>query len=56
MSMPTTPMTANPYKSDVIQSSSHAHLTPEQIARAVARHQREHPNKTRQPMKTAPRG
>lgn len=56
MSMPSTPTTGNPYKSDVLRSTEHAHLTAEQIARAVARHQREHPNKVNQPVKTAPRG
>jgi hypothetical protein len=35
-----------PVVSDVLQSDHHAHFTNEQIAKAVARHQREHPNQT----------
>ena len=52
MSVQNSSTTTNPYKSDVLHSTGHAHLTPEQIARAVERHQRQHPDKTRQPMKT----
>ena len=53
MRNPTT--TGNPYKSDVLRSKEHVQLTPEEIAKAVQRHNREHPNKVRQPAKTAPR-
>ena len=53
MSNPTTP--DNPYKSDVLRSKEHSELSPEAIAKAVQRHNREHPKKVQQPMKTAPR-
>ena len=51
-----TPTTNNPSKSDVLQSHEHLQLTPEQIAKAQARHQREHPGKGQPPAKKAQRG
>ena len=36
--MPTNPVSSN----DVIQSHEHAKLSPEEIAKAVARHNRQH--------------
>ena len=54
MSNPTTP--DNPYKSDVLHAKEHTQLTAEEIAKAVQRHNREHPKKVQQPAKTAPRG
>lgn len=45
---------------DVLQSDHHSRLTTEDIAKAVARHNREHPNKplgrAARPQKTTPRG
>jgi hypothetical protein len=38
-----TPATANPVKSDVLQSDHHSHFSSEEIAKAIARHNREHP-------------
>lgn len=38
----TTPPKPDPIKNDVLHSDQHSHLTPEEIARAVARHNREH--------------
>ncbi|HEX3986744.1 MAG TPA: hypothetical protein VHX13_09070 [Acidobacteriaceae bacterium] len=42
---------------DVLQSDHHAHFTIAEIAKAVARHKREHPNPViaGQPQKTRPR-
>lgn len=54
MSNPTTP--GNPYKSDVLRAKEHSQMSPEQIAKAVQRHNREHPKQAQQPVKTAPRG
>lgn len=57
MQIPTnTPTSNNPYKSDVLHSTEHSQLTPEEVAKALRRHQREHPSKATQPAKTAPRG
>lgn len=55
-----TPATANPVKTDVLQSDHHSHFSPEEIAKAVARHNREHPNqlavnRAPKPQKTTPR-
>jgi len=55
-----TPSAANhttPVSSDVLQSDHHSHFTTEDIAKAVARHQREHPKQHSQarPQKTTPR-
>lgn len=57
---PTTPATnhATPVPADVLQSDHHSHFTTQDIAKAVARHQREHPNQTPRnsnPQKTTPR-
>jgi len=43
---------------DVLQSDHHSHFTTQEIAKAVARHQREHPAQTPRnlkPQKTTPR-
>jgi len=56
MPIPATTPATNPSKSDVLHSTEQAHLTAEEIAKAVARHQREHPHQVRQAAKTAPRG
>jgi hypothetical protein len=42
---------------DVLQSDHHSHFSPEDIAKAVARHQREHPVQPRanRSRKTTPR-
>ena len=42
---------------DVLQSDHHSHFTTQEIAKAVERHKREHPNEgiTRKPQKTTPR-
>lgn len=48
----------NPYASDVLHAPTHSKLSTAEIAKAVARHKREHPSKGRdktQPQKTAPR-
>ena len=37
--------TAAPVKTDVLQAGPHAMLTSEEIAKAIARHKREHPQK-----------
>lgn len=37
-----TPAKPDPIKSDVLHSEQHSHLSAEEIARAVARHNREH--------------
>jgi hypothetical protein len=41
---------------DVLQSDHHTHFTTDQIAKAVARHKREHPNEViaRKPRKATP--
>lgn len=50
---------ATPTTSDVLHSEGHSRLTVEDIAKAVARHQREHPNQAAnrpaKPPKTTPR-
>jgi hypothetical protein len=56
----TIPAAANsPVPNDVLHSESHSRLTPEEIAKAVARHKREHPNqasgKPAKQQKTTPR-
>lgn len=38
------PEEPNPYKSDVLHSDEHSRLSAEEIAKAVARHKREHAN------------
>lgn len=43
-----TPAKPDPIKSDVLHSEQHSHLSAEEVARAVARHNREHPNKSGQ--------
>jgi len=55
----TIPATTNsPVPSDVLHSEGHSRLSPEQIAKALARHNREHPNrapnKATKPQKTTP--
>jgi hypothetical protein len=60
MTQPSTTSTTTPapVPSDVLQSDHHAHFTTEEIAKAVARHQREHQNqtpRTLKPQKTTPR-
>lgn len=42
-----TPEKSNPVASDVLHSESHSRLTPEEIAKAVRHHQREHPGTTK---------
>ncbi|HUB19894.1 MAG TPA: hypothetical protein VL990_14730 [Acidobacteriaceae bacterium] len=52
------PKTTPPVVNDVLQSDHHSHFTPEDIAKAVARHQREHPAqapRNLKPQKTTPR-
>jgi len=48
-----------PGSDDVLQSDHHSRLTTQDIAKAVARHQREHPTKgtagAAKPQKTTPR-
>jgi hypothetical protein len=53
----TTTNQTTPVTSDVLQSDHHSHFTAQDIAKAVARHQREHPSQARtsQPQKTTPR-
>lgn len=51
----------NPFKpNDVLHSDNHSRLTPEEIAKAMARHQREHPtagaHNAKRMQKTTPRG
>ena len=48
----------DPIKSDVLHSETHSRLTAEEVARAVARHNREHPKAaaSKRPRKTTPRG
>jgi hypothetical protein len=60
MNQPGTPAqpTTSPVVPDVLQSDHHAHFTTQEIAKAVARHQREHPAQTPRnlkPQKTTPR-
>lgn len=43
--------TANSFGNDVLHAENHTTLSPEEVAKAVARHQREHPN--RKPVNTA---
>ena len=54
-----TPAKPDPVKSDVLQSDHHSHFSVEDIAKAVARHNREHPNQMvnrgPKPQKTTPR-
>ncbi|HEX4039406.1 MAG TPA: hypothetical protein VHX37_15210 [Acidobacteriaceae bacterium] len=52
---PSIPANATP--GDVLQSDHHSHFTTQQIAKAVARHKREHPSQTPppSPQKTTPR-
>lgn len=54
---PSTTNHATPVNSDVLQSDHHSHFTTQDIAKAVARHQREHPTQPRanRPQKTTPR-
>ena len=56
--MTTPATTSSPVPSDVLHSESHSRLSPEEIAKAVARHQREHPSQTAnravKPQKTTP--
>lgn len=55
------PATATPSTSnDVLHFENHSRLSAEEIAKAVARHQREHPNRrtanvAAEPQKTTPR-
>lgn len=62
---PATPAPATPVGSDVLHNEQHSRLTTADIAKAVARHKREHPNQTPTPavpknrpvpQKTTPRG
>ena len=53
-----TPVTPNPVKSDVLHSENHKRLSSEEIAKAVARHNREHrkdSNRGPTSQKTTPR-
>lgn len=53
-----TPEKPDPIKSDVLHSDQHSHLSAEEIAKAVARHNREHQkpgNRPPQPQKKKPR-
>ncbi len=52
------PVPATPsFTSDILQSDHHSHFTTQEIAKAVERHKREHPNEvvTRKPQKTTPK-
>lgn len=54
------PTPTHPISSDVLHSTGHSRLSQEEIAKAVARHQREHPggrtkNAAAKPQKTTPR-
>ena len=60
----TTPATSNtptttppPVAGDVLHNENHSRFTTEDIAKAVARHNREHPNQAPhvKPQKTTPR-
>jgi len=55
----------NPVRSDVLHNEQHSRLSVQEIAKAVARHKREHPTQTVAPLaakgrpipqKTTPRG
>lgn len=51
----------NPFKpNEVLHSTGHSHLSQEEIAKAMARHQREHPaaatHNAKRMQKTTPRG
>jgi hypothetical protein len=50
--------TKTPFAGDVLHSDGHSRLSPEEIAKAVARHHREHPNQATnravKPQKTSP--
>ena len=53
-----TPEKQKPFASDVLHSQEHSRLSVEEIAKAVARHKREHSREgkdKRLPQKTAPR-
>lgn len=54
-----TPAKPDPIKNDVLHSDQHSHLSTEEIAKAVARHNREHRDKSGNPppqaKKKAPR-
>lgn len=56
----TSPAAALPASSDVLRSDHHSHFSTAEIAKAVARHKREHPNAAAnpgmKPQKTTPRG
>ena len=57
--MPTQTPTS-PFSSDVLHSTGHSKLSQEEIAKALARHQREHPgsrgkNAPARPQKPTPR-
>jgi hypothetical protein len=56
----TTPVATSPVTSDVLRSDHHSHFSTIEIAKAVARHKREHPNAasnpSTRPQKTTPRG
>lgn len=57
-SSPATPAPASPAGSDVLHADHPSHFTVEEIAKAVARHQREHPSqapRAARPQKTTPR-
>jgi hypothetical protein len=50
MPNPNEPTPGSPVKADVLQASPHPPLSVEAVAKAVARHKREHPGgKTNQP-------
>lgn len=54
------PAKNNPYSNDVLHFENHSRLTAEEIAKAVDRHKREHPdtrgkNATGKHQKTTPR-
>ena len=55
---PTPAPTAPPVAGDVLQSDHHSRFTTAEIAKAVARHKREHggPAPNPKPQKTTPRG
>ncbi|HEX4066803.1 MAG TPA: hypothetical protein VHZ09_12340 [Acidobacteriaceae bacterium] len=61
----TVPATTTPAINDVLHNEQHSHLSIQEIAKAVARHKREHPTKAAPtvaaknrpvPQKTTPRG
>jgi len=50
MPNPTQPTPSTPVKSDVLQAGPHAPLSAEVVAKALARHKRQHPDgKANQP-------